>query len=73
MTDLLIRDVPDHVVAAIDATAKRLDLSPTEHLRRQLFQAAARSDQPVSTDDLRAFAEAFVDLGDPAVMTRAWQ
>ena len=40
MTDLLVRDVPDHVVAAIDAKAKRLGLSRTEYLRRQITRAA---------------------------------
>ena len=49
MVDLLIRDVPDDVVAAIDARAKRLGLSRTEFLRRQLTQAATRSGERVST------------------------
>ena len=39
MTDLLIRDVPDHITAAIDAKAKRLGLSRTAYVRRQLTQA----------------------------------
>ena len=34
--DILIRDLPDHVVAAIDANAQRLGLSRNEYLRRQL-------------------------------------
>ncbi|MDP8971042.1 MAG: antitoxin [Actinomycetota bacterium] len=73
MTDLLIRDVPDHVVAAIDAKAKRLGLSRTEYVRRQLARTATGSGEPVSAEDLHAFAEAFADLDDPAVMARAWQ
>jgi hypothetical protein len=73
MTDLLIRDVPDDVVAAIDAKAKRLGLSRTEFLRRQLNQAATRSNEPVSAKDLNAFTKSFADLADPEVMARAWQ
>ncbi len=73
MVDLLIRDVPDDVVAAIDARAKRLGLSRTEFLRRQLTQVATRSGERVSADDLHAFAKSFTDLADPDVMARAWQ
>ena len=36
MPDILIRDVPDDVVAAIDAKAQRAGLSRTEYLRRAL-------------------------------------
>ncbi len=72
MTDLLIRDVPDEVIAAIDATAKRLGLSRTEYVRRQLA-AAATTGQPVTLDDLTRFASVFADLGDPEVMRDAWQ
>jgi hypothetical protein len=72
MTDLLIRDVPDDVIAAIDATAKRLGLSRTEYVRRQLAAAAATG-QPVTIDDLTTFASTFADLGAPDVMGDAWQ
>jgi hypothetical protein len=73
MPDLLIRDVPDDIVAVIDAKAKRLGLSRTEFVRRQLTQAAARSDEPVSAEDLSAFSTSFADLGNPDVMARAWR
>lgn len=73
MTDLLIRDVPDDVVAAIDAKAKRLGISRTEYLRRQLAVAAAGAGPPVTAEHLRAFAESFADLDDPDVMARAWR
>ncbi|MBA2282299.1 MAG: ribbon-helix-helix protein, CopG family [Acidimicrobiia bacterium] len=39
MTDILMRDVPDEVLAAIDAKAKRVGLSRTEYLRRALGNA----------------------------------
>lgn len=41
MTDLLIRDVRDGVIVAIDATATRLGSSRTEYARTELTAAAA--------------------------------
>ena len=73
MTDLLIRDVPDEVVAAIDADAGRLGLSRSEYLRRTLAQAATRTSGAVITvDDLRRFETLFADLADDDVMRQAW-
>ncbi len=48
MTDMLIRDVPDDVIAALEAHARRLGLSRSEYVRRRLAQDAAVSDSPVS-------------------------
>lgn len=73
MTDVLIRDVPDDVIAAVDARAGRLGLSRSEYVRRRLAQDAVAAESPVSTRDLARFAEVFGDLGDPDVMSRAWQ
>jgi hypothetical protein len=73
MPDVLIRDVPDDVVSAIEAKAKRLGLSRTEYLRRQMVRVASTSDEPVSVASLRQFAETFADLGDPEVMRGAWE
>jgi hypothetical protein len=73
MTDMLIRDVPDDVVAAIDAHATRLGLSRSEYVRRRLAQDAAAAESPVSTADLERFTRDFGDLADPDVMSRAWQ
>jgi len=73
VTDILIRDVPDEVIAAVDAHAGRLGLSRSEYVRRRLAQDAAASGSPVSVDDLTRFADAFGDLADPEVMSRAWQ
>lgn len=73
MTDLLIRDVPDDVVAAIDAKARRLGLSRAEYLRRQMLQAGAPTGDGVTIEDLQRVAERFVDLTDPDVMRSAWQ
>jgi plasmid stability protein len=73
VSDLLIRDVPDDVVAGIDARASRLGLSRTEYLRRRLAQDAALEQGPVNVEDLARFADVFADLADPAVMDEAWR
>ena len=73
MTDVLIRDVPDDVIAALDAHAGRLGLSRSEYVRRRLAQDAALRDAPVSVQDLARFADRFGDLVDPDVMSQAWQ
>ena len=73
MTDVLIRDVPDEVIAAVDARAGRLGLSRSEYVRRRLAQDAALSGSAVSAGDLARFADRFGDLADPDVVSRAWQ
>jgi hypothetical protein len=73
VSDVLIRDVPDDVLAAVDAHAARLGLSRTQYLRRKLAQDAAGSAASVSADDLRAFSARFADLADDEVMAAAWQ
>jgi hypothetical protein len=73
MTDVLIRDVPDDVIAALDAHAGRLGLSRSEYVRRRLAQDAAMPGSPVSVQDLTRFADRFGDLADPDVMSQAWQ
>jgi len=73
MTDLLIRDVPEEVVAAIDADAGRQGLSRSEYLRRTLAQVAAHVPGSVATvEDLSRFSRMFADLADDDVMGRAW-
>jgi hypothetical protein len=73
MTDMLIRDVPDEVIAALDAHAGRLGLSRTEYVRRRLAQDAATSGASVTVEDLERFTETFGDLADPDVMSQAWR
>lgn len=73
MADLLIRDVPDEVVAAVDARASRLGLSRSEYVRRRLSQDAAGAGQAVTAHDLARFADVFGDLADPDVMSQAWR
>jgi hypothetical protein len=64
VADILIRDVPDDVLAAIDAKARRVGLSRTEYIRRALSREG--------NEDLVEFAHTFADLDDEDVMRRAW-
>jgi plasmid stability protein len=73
VTDMLIRDVPEEVIAAVDARASRLGLSRSEYVRRRLAQDAATGGVMVTAPDLARFADMFSDLSDPDVMSRAWQ
>lgn len=73
MPDILIRDVPADVVAAIDTNAQRQGLSRSEYLRRTLLHDATRTAEKVTMADLHWFAETFADLDDDEVMARAWQ
>jgi hypothetical protein len=73
MTDMLIRDMPDTVIAGLDAHAARLGLSRSEYVRRRLTQDAATGETAVTVADLAGFAAQFSDLADPDVMNRAWQ
>lgn len=72
MADLLIRDVPDDVINAIDAKAKRLGLSRTEYVRRALARERTATGS-LTREDLRWFSETFRDLADEEVMRRAWE
>jgi ribbon-helix-helix CopG family protein len=72
LVDILIREVPEDVVAAIDAKAAKLGLSRAEYLRRSLASSAKASSGPVTAEDLDRFATRFPDLGDSEVMRRAW-
>jgi hypothetical protein len=72
MTDILIRDVPDEVLAAIDAKAKRVGLSRTQYLRRALERERVQDEGPVTVEQLRRAASLARDLDDPDVMSGAW-
>lgn len=72
MADVLVRDVPDDVLAALDARAGRLGLSRSEYLRRRLTEEASISASNVSEADLARLAQICADLADPEVMARAW-
>ena len=73
MADVLIRDVPEAVLASVDAHAARLGLSRVEYIRRRLAADAASSSVSVSVDGLRSFADRFTDLADAEIMDDAWR
>jgi plasmid stability protein len=73
VTDILIRDVPEDVIAAIDIKAQRLGLSRTEYLRRTLARERDSAPTTVAVADLAFFADTFADLADPDVIDRAWR
>ncbi len=72
MTDILIRDVPDEVLAAIDAKAKRVGLSRTEYLRRALERERVQDTDPITVEHLQRVAALAGDLDDPDIMSGAW-
>lgn len=72
MPDILICDVPEAVMAEIDARAARLGISRAEYIRRLLAADAATPSTRVSTQDLAKFADEFRDLADPEVADAAW-
>jgi hypothetical protein len=72
MPDVLIRDLPDDVLAAIDAKARRVGLSRTEYIRRTLSRERGDATADVSVNDLAVFADTFADLADTEVMRQAW-
>jgi hypothetical protein len=72
MMDVLIRDVPDEVIAIVDAHAARLGISRSEYVRRRLAQDAMTGSK-VSVADLERFADDFGDLADPDILAQAWR
>lgn len=70
--DLLIRDVPDDVVAGLDTRAAEVGLSRVEYIRRRLAQDALVSRVSVTLEDLQRLGEIAAGLGDEDLMRRAW-
>lgn len=73
MSDILIRDIPDDVLAVLDQLAARMGLSRTEYIRRRLAQDARAARISVTADDWSRFTDTYRDLGDPTVMDQAWK
>jgi hypothetical protein len=72
MTDILIRDVPEDVVAAIDRNAQRQGLTRAEYLRRTLARERTAGDRKVTVEDFERMAELVEDALDPEVRRAAW-
>jgi hypothetical protein len=73
MGDVLIRDVPDDVLAGLDAHAAELGLSRVEYIRRRLAQDARAMRIAVTRDDLHRFGQAAAGLADNKLMREAWE
>lgn len=73
MADLLIRNVEDEDVRAIDALAARMGISRSELLRREARNLARRGTEPMTTADLDRSAAVFADALDDEVMGKAWR
>jgi hypothetical protein len=73
VTDVLIRDLSDEVLAGVDARASKLGISRVEYIRRRLAADAAATTTRVSVAHLRTFSSKVRDLADPEVMDAAWR
>lgn len=72
MPDILIRNFPADDLELLDEKARRVGLSRTEYLRRQLHREARRTQAHVSATDLTNLSALVADLADPEVMRDAW-
>ncbi len=73
MPDVLIRNLPDDVLAAIDAKARTIGLSRTEHIRRTLSRERVEATEAVRAKDLVVFADTFAGLADDDVIRQGPQ
>lgn len=73
MADLLVRNVPSDVVAALDAGAAQLGVSRNEFIRRRLSQELQQNYESVTEAHLRNLLQLLPDLADPDVMDAAWR
>ena len=73
MPDVLLRDLPESVLAGVDAHAARLGISRVEYIRRRLAADAATGSVTVSVEHLRHLTDRFGDLADDEVMDAAWR
>ena len=72
LPDILIRGIPDHVLAGVEANARRAGLSRAEYLRRMLERDQRDTNSDVTVGSLRRFRETFGALEDSEVMISAW-
>lgn len=73
MPDLLIRNVDDDDIKAIDALATRMGISRAELLRREARNLARRGKEPMSRTDLDSSVALFADVLDEKLMEDAWR
>jgi hypothetical protein len=76
MTDLVIPDLPDEVISAIDKKAKALGLTRVEYARRLVSEQDETDDSDLpelTIEDMRRYAELIQDLKNPEIMRKAWE
>ena len=72
MTDILIPDIPDVVIAAIDAKAHQSGISRSEYLRRILAREHNADTSKADIESLELLAVRIRDIANPVVMRQAW-
>ncbi len=72
MADLLITDVPDNVVAALEAHASQFGLTCVEYVRRFLVNDASHKSADVHVADFRCLCQAFDGMADDDLLKKAW-
>ena len=72
MVNILIRKVPDDVLATTDAKARRVGLSRFAYLWRAVERERTETANPVIVSDLACFAHLAADLDDPTVISAGW-
>ncbi len=72
MPDVLIRDLPNDVLAGLDARAAELGLSRVEYIRRRLAQDARTMRVRVTGEHFQRFGQAVAGLADEKLMREAW-
>jgi hypothetical protein len=76
MTDILIPDITDDELSAIDKRAEEQGLTRIEYLKRKITQDNQWEDPdlPELTDeDMKTFTETFKDARNPEIMRKLWQ
>ncbi len=72
MPDVSICNLPDDVLAAIDAKTRRIGLSRTEYIHRTLSRERVEATEAVRAKDLVVFADTSAGLADDDVIRQAW-
>ena len=72
MPSITIHDVPDEVLAVVDANARRTEISREEYLRRVIARERPLG-QIVTLESFRRLAETYADAKDPEIMAGAWR
>lgn len=73
MMNLLLRNVPAGVVAALDAGATRLGISRNEFILRRLGQELRQSHGLVTEEHLQNLLQLLPDLADVDLMDAGWR